>query len=78
MAHQAVMSRLQTHVSSFMRRWAHLNAQEDGLQSLLLNKLKKHEYRTLAAIHFSARHGAKRTIDLLDTIDRVWSLRMPP
>jgi hypothetical protein len=59
-----------------MRRWAHLVAQDDGLQSLILNKLKKHEYRTLAAIHFSAKHGAEKTIDLLGTVDRVWSLRV--
>jgi hypothetical protein len=49
--------------------------EKDTLQALLMEKLKKPEFRLQAAIHHSERHGAQDTLDLVDLIDREWSLR---
>ena len=45
------------------------------LQALLMQKLKNTEFRFKAAVYHTQNHGAQDTLDLIDLIDREWSLR---
>lgn len=46
------------------------------LSSHIIRALKKPNYRMIAMAYCSEKHGAKATLDLIDMVDRVWSLRV--
>jgi len=49
--------------------------EKDTLQALLMERLKKPEFRLKATVYHAERHGASDTLDLMNLIDAHWSLR---
>lgn len=48
---------------------------DDNLQSLIIGRLNNRDFRLKSAVYHCSKHGADETLDLLDKIDNVWSLR---
>ena len=73
-----VECRLRNHFAECRKtKWANMIVTDTNtLQSNIIKALKKSEYRLKAAVHYSEKHGATASLDVLDTIDRVWSLRV--
>jgi hypothetical protein len=74
-AHNAFKQRLGSHIRVCMdTKWARLVVFEKGtLQSLLMESLKKPDFKLAACVHFAALHGAPKTFDILELV-RDWSL----
>jgi len=49
--------------------------EKDTLQALLMEKLKNTDFRVKAALYHAQEHGVEETLDVIDLIDREWSLR---
>jgi hypothetical protein len=76
-ATRAFCQGLHAHLTHCVRvKWAASIVFEKGtLQALLIEYLKRPDQRLAASVHFAAKHGARATLDLLDTVDNVWALR---
>ena len=70
-------NKLRLHMANAVAtKWTNMVVFEKGtLQALLMASLKNPGYKLESSVHYAAKHGAKCTLDLLDTIDREWSLR---
>ena len=74
-AHNGFEIDLKRHIIDCMyTKWARLVIFErDTLQALLMESLKKPDYKLEASIHFSSRHGAQKTLDVLGLV-KEWSI----
>ena len=48
---------------------------DNNLQSLIIGLLNNRDYRLKASVYHASKHGHDTTFDILDTVDKVWSLR---
>lgn len=56
-----------------IKKYALLLEKRDNLQTMIIELLKKSDYRLKASIYFAAKFGHENTFDLLERIDNVWS-----
>jgi hypothetical protein len=69
--------RLELHLSTCIKEtWGKTVVfEKDTLQALLMERLKKPEFRLQAVAFHAERHGAVDTLDLVNLMDTHWSLR---
>ena len=68
---------LREHLSNCVKdKWSKSVVFERGtLQALLMAALKTPSYRLHASVHHAGKHGASKTLDVLDPIDHGWARR---
>lgn len=73
-----VEEKLHKHFSHCRKtKWANMVVYDtDSLTSNIIMALKKNDYRVKAVAFYSEKHGAIAALDVLDMVDRVWSLRV--
>ena len=56
--------------------WKQYIVTDNNLQSLIINCLKKNEYRLQAAVYYTDKTSALLALDLLKKVDNEWSFRV--
>lgn len=56
-------------------KWSGMVVADRNLQSHIIGLLENKDFRLRASIEFAGKNGAPPTLDLLDTIDKIWKLR---
>ena len=71
--------KLKTHLKTCItENWNNnIIVSDDNLQSHIIKLFMKNpKFKLEASIHYASKYGAKNTLDLLDTIENQWSIRV--
>lgn len=71
---RSLTDRLRAHMTSKFGLLLKEN-RDDNLQSHIICLLNNRDYRLRSSVYYASKNGHEATFDILDKVDKVWSLR---